>query len=133
MGQTKDIPLVFVVLMGIWFGGLVLLIIAGLINNSKYLLALRKLISHLKENHPEIYKSLGEPKLISARPKDAFGTLKFVRTFLRSSYDVDDPQLESMKSTTAKLLKRGYILFAVAVMWFLTFPIFFVIAVKLAG
>jgi len=133
MGQTKDIPLVFVVLMGIWFGGLVLLLIAGLINNSKYLLALRKLINYLKENHPEIYKSLGEPKLISATPKDAFGTLKFVRTFLRSSYDIDDPQLERMKSTTAKLLKRGYILFAVAVMWFLTFPIFFIIAVKLAG
>jgi len=110
------------------------LLITGLINNSKYLLALRKLINYLKENHPEIYKSLGEPKIISAAPKDAFGTLKFVRAFLRSSYyDVEDPQLENMKSTTAKLLKRGYILFAVAVMWFFTFPIFFFIAVKLAG
>ena len=130
--MEENLPVEIIVIMGPWFIGFFALVIFGFVNNLKYIVNLKKLITYLKENHPGLYKELGEPSLFNIKPQNMFSTLKFTRTFLKSSYSVSDNNLQEMKIKVAKLLHRGYFFIGIGFVWFFSCPLFLFIAVKLA-
>ena len=130
--MEESLPIEISVIMGLWFVGFFGLVIFGFVNNSKYILNLKKLITYLKENHPGLYKELGEPSVFNVKLQNIFSTFKLVHTFSKSSHSVSDNNLQGMKTKVAKLLHRGYFLLGTAFVWFFSFPLFLFIAVKLA-